>query len=68
MTLVNRPKVETIKKHGASWRITLPKVQCARLGWNLGDVVVFTVVGTSLVMTKVDLPKVGDIRNATPQG
>jgi precorrin-6B methylase 1 len=44
------------------------QAMCARLGWNVNDVMVFNVIGTSMVMTKVELPKVGDIRKHTPQG
>lgn len=68
MQQVTRPKVETIKKHGASWRVNLPKIHCARLGWNVNDVIVFNVIGDSIVMTKVNLPTVGDIRKTQPQG
>ena len=62
MTQVNSPMVATIKRHGGSWRISLPKGALARLGWNANDVIVFTVVGKQLLMTRVEMPKVDDIR------
>lgn len=66
MVQIPRPKVAAIRRDGGSWSVTLPREELHRLGWNLGDLLVFTVVESSLVMTRVEMPKVADLRKTSP--
>lgn len=58
MSTVEQRVVQSIKKRGNSVYVSLPKTMLSKLGWNRGDVLQFQTIDGSMVLTKVELPKV----------
>lgn len=58
MVTVTKPVVMSISKRGNAVAVSLPQGVRDRLGWNINDVLLLSVVGKTLVLSKVDLPKV----------
>jgi antitoxin component of MazEF toxin-antitoxin module len=54
--------VQHIKRRGNSFYVSIPKGVMKRLAWNLHDILAFEVIDKSVVMTRVDLPKVNALR------
>jgi len=62
MATETRRMVQHIKKRGNSYYVSIPKEVMKRLGWNLHDILTFEVIESSVVLTRVALPKVNALR------
>jgi antitoxin component of MazEF toxin-antitoxin module len=64
MATETRTLVQHIKKRGNSFYVSIPKEVLKRLAWNLHDILTFQVIDGSVVLTRVDLPKVNALRKS----
>jgi antitoxin component of MazEF toxin-antitoxin module len=62
MTIRDKPIVRTLHKRGSGMCVVIPPVVMRRLGWNQNDALKLDCLQGSLVVTKVKLPSVPDMR------
>lgn len=62
MSANDRPEIGRVMRHGSSCVVPINKRILKRLGWNLHDALSFAVIEGSLVITRVPLPRIPDIR------
>jgi antitoxin component of MazEF toxin-antitoxin module len=67
MALGARRIIKPIQKRGSGLCAVIDKSLLETLGWNRGDHVLFDVVNGSLVLTRVDLPKIPELRKQQEQ-
>jgi len=62
MALRQKNHIRTLQKRGSGLCVVVPGELLAQLGWNRDDALRVAIVAGSLVMTRVDLPKIPDLR------
>lgn len=65
-----RPKkqhVKTLQRRGSGLCVVVPAELLKLLGWNQDDALVLNVIERSLIVTRIDMPKVPALRKEAEQ-
>lgn len=56
-----------MQKRGSGLCVVMPTDMLAALGWNRDDALRLDIVSGSLVVTRIELPKIPDLRRQTAE-
>jgi len=60
----DKTQIRTLQKRGSGLCVVVPKALLNALGWNRDDSLRLDRVGDSLVVSRIALPKIPDLRTA----